>query len=715
MRMILLQTLLFTLLFSCVNTPENNKVVVYDYYVINKANETNEDFINYLYNHFKKRSEAKIILKQGTDVIPTNTSSIQYIDAFVDKKLNTDYEVQINDNQLVLKAKTKKTLYWLYYQYFKALSESDSKIKGTDLPPALLNFGKSVKGNFAFEYREPHLKANLDEDYDGIINTNNVEKDWGIWGHQLFNLVNKSPQNEYFSIVDGEMNKNQLCFSNPATYDFIENYIIENFGENEKYVQKFVISPADNGISCTCESCSKLGNTKHNASYSVIALVNKLAKRFPFHQFFTLDYLSVKTPPKNKMAPNAGVIISSIDIPRRAKLNPNNSAVKEFESKIQQWKKVASSVYVWDYISNFDDYLTPFATLTVCKTNFQYYKELNISGIFANGAGYDYSTFHEVHTYVLAALMQNPDLEIEPLVNKFCNYYYGNSGNVIAKYILGLEHEMQTNNYKLDLYNGVKKITGTFMNKPDFFDFYNTIVHLKEKENPEVKSRLNQLYTGLTFTALQIQLASKLDKSFGFATMTNDGIKVKEDFKSKLNLFSELYKPNEIYVTRETEGIISNYINDIQSSILDSKIPVNLLNEKSLKIISELDEDYTDWSVLVDGIPGLISDYHNAWLIVSAKDFVAEIDTLNEEGTHQLGFSFLQDERLKMRAPQKIEIFVNNKIVKILMPENANSESSKRLKLEFTVLLKKNDRIKVKIYRDETYKKFACDEIYLYR
>ncbi|WP_300092951.1 DUF4838 domain-containing protein [Flavobacterium sp.] len=715
MRMIVLQTLLFTLLFSCGNATENNQAIAYDYYVINKADETNEDFVNYLYTHFKKRSETTIILKQGSDIIPNNNSSIQYIDAFVDKKLNTDYEVQIYNNQLVFKAKSKKTLYWLYYQYFKALSKIDSKINAHDLPPALLNFSQSTKGNFAFEYREPHLKANLNDDYDGIINTNNVEKDWGIWGHQLFNLINRTPQNQYYSIVDGEINKNQLCFSNPATYTFIENYIIDQFGENENYVQKFVISPADNGIACTCESCSKLGNTKGNASASVIALVNKLAKRFPVHQFFTLDYLSVKTPPKNKMAPNTGVIISSIDIPRRTKLDANNEYVKEFESKVHQWKKVASSVYVWDYISNFDDYLTPFATLAVCKTNFQFYKKLNITGIFGNGAGYDYSTFNEVHTYVMAALMQNPDLEIEPLVNKFCNYYYGDSGAIIATYILGLEKEMQTHQYKLDLYNGVKKITGTYMNKPDFFDFYNTIGQLKEKQNPEIKNRLNQLYTALTYTSLQIQLANKLDETYGFGSMTESGIQINEDFKSKLNLFSELYKANEILVTRETEGTSSNYIKDVQSSIIESKLPANLLQTNSLKIISELDEDYTDFSLLVDAIPGLITDYHNAWLIVSASDFVAEINVPNEGGNYHFKFNFLQDERLKMRAPQKIEIFINNKIAKIIKPENAISEFAKRLTLESTVLLKKNDRIKVKIYRDETYKKFACDEIYLYK
>ena len=715
MKMILLQAILCTLFISCGNSHQDEQAIAYDNYVINKSTPQNKIVTDYLFFHLNKRAEKGIVLRQDIDALPSDVSQVQFIDAFVDTNLESDYEIVKKDNQLTLKANSKKTLYWLFYQYFQALSENDSKIKGTDLPPAIISFKDSKKGKFAFNYREPYLKSNLEEDYDVIINTNNVEKDWGIWGHQLFNLVNKNPQNAYYSIIDGELNKNQICFSNPATFSFVENYVIDNFGEKANQKQNFVISPADNGLVCTCSSCSKLGNTKGNASFSVIALVNKLAIRFPNHQFFTIDYISVKTPPTTPMPKNTGVIISSIDIPRKVNLDLNNGYVKEFESKVTNWNKVCSTVYVWDYISNFDDYLTPFATLSVCKTNFNFYKKLKIKGIFANGAGYDYSTFNAVHTYVIAALMQDPSLDVNELVTRFCNYYYGNSGQLVADYIIGLEKAMETNNFKLDLYNGVKKMTGTYLNKSDFFEFYKIIADIKDNGSDENNARLNQLYTALTFSAMQIQLANRVDEEFGFATFNDEKIEVREDFKNRYAFLLEQFKKNDIFITRETEGTISNYLKDVKKTILEGKFPTNLLNSKTLKITSELDEDYTDVSLLTDGIPGLTTDYHNAWLIVSAQDLVAEISAPKEAGMFHFKFNFLLDERLKMRAPDKIELIVNDKIVKTIQSETKISEVVEHFSLETTAHLGINDQIKIKIYRDKTYKKFACDEIYLYK
>jgi hypothetical protein len=715
MKMILFQTIICFLLISCGISAKDEQAIAYDHYVVVKATENNADAVAYLSHHFKKRCAAGVVIMQGADAMPSGKSKIQFIDVVIEPELGSDYEIVKKENKLTFKANSKKTLYWLYYQYFQALSENDSKMEGADLPPAIISFKESKKGKFVFDYREPYLQANLEENYDIIVNTNNVEKDWGIWGHQLFNLINKNPKNAYYSIVDGQLNTNQLCFSNPATYLFLENYVIDNFGNKENNNQKFVISPADNGLVCTCSSCSKLGNSERNASFSVIALVNKMARKFPHHQFFTIDYISVKTPPVNQMPKNTGIIISAIDVPRKVNLDLNNPAVKEFESKVNRWRTVCTTVYVWEYISNFDDYLTPFATLSVCKSNFNFYKNLKVTGIFANGAGYDYSTFNAVHTYVLAALMQDPTLDINRLVNRYCLFYYGESGQMIADYILGLEKVMQTKNFKLNLYSGVKGIMNTYLNKQEFFDFYKAIEDVKNTDTEEIAFRMNQLHTGLMFSAMQINLASRLDEQFGFARLDANQIVVNNLFKNKYEVFAELFKINDIFITREREGSITNYLKDLQNEILNAQLQTNLLDKKTLKVTSALDEDYADASVLTDGIPALPYDYHNGWLITSGADLTAEINNFKGVGMFRFKINFLLDERLKMRAPEKIEIFINNKIVKTIQPTIINSDSPKRLSLETEISLINNDQLIIKIYRDKTYKKFACDEIFLYK
>jgi hypothetical protein len=361
------------------------------------------------------------------------------------------------------------------------------------------------------------------------------------------------------------------------------------------------------------------------------------------------------------MPKNTGILISSIDIPRKVNMDVNHPSVKYFTSKVERCHKVCSSIYVWDYISNFDDYLTPFATLSVCKSNFDFYKKLNVNGIFANGAGYDYSTFNEVHTYVLAALMQDPTLDVSKLVTRFCNQHYGESGQLVANYILGLEKAMQTSNYSLDLYNGVRKMTKTYLNKDDFFNFYNEIGAKKSGNTEEIDYRLSQLHTGLIFSAMQINLANGFDDRFGFAKKQDNQIFVNDDFKNSVTSFEKQFKIKEVFLTRERDGIVSNYLQDVKKEVIDVRLQNNLLSKNVFKVTSKLDEDYTDESLLIDGIPGLPFDYHNGWLLVSAADLTTEINGLNVSGLYRLKLNFLIDEHLKLRAPEKVQVAVKDR------------------------------------------------------
>lgn len=669
MKMILAQVFLCYFIFSCGTNHQDQQSISYENYVIRQSSGEDESAVNYFYNHFKKRTAEGVVLMNGQDAVPTDASKIQFISIVLDTKLESDYVILKEENNLTLKANSQKTLYWLFYQYFKELSENDAKVIATDLPPAIVSFKSSKVGNFTFNYREPYLQPNLVADYNTIINTNNVENYWGIWGHQLFNLINKNPNDACYSVIDGMLNKNQLCFSNPATYSFLENYIIDNFGTSSPIQQKFVISPADNNLACMCNKCAALGNKKGDASFSVLELLKKMANRFPNYQFFTIDYLSVHTPPSVQLPKNTGIIISSIDLPRKVTIDLNNSFVKEFTLKVDRWKNVCSTVYVWDYVSNFDDYLTPFPTLLVCQANFNFYKKLKIKGIFANGAGYDYSTFSEVYTYVIAALMQDPTLDVNELVTKFCNYYYGTSGNTIANYIISLENKLQQKNIALDLYSGVQIKNGTYLDASEFFHFYSVIAQGKDRGSAEINKHLNQLYTGLTYSAMQIQLSNIFDESFFFAIQKGADISIRTDFNSKFEYFKAHYKSDKVLVTRERDGNVETYLNDVENVILKHRFPQNLLNKDSFKVVSELDEDYPDANLLTDRIRGLVTNYHNAWLIVSATDLIAELKTPNQEGMFNLKCDFLLNERLKIRAPETMEVVINGKISKTIVPE----------------------------------------------
>lgn len=56
----------------------------------------------------------------------------------------------------------------------------------------------------------------------------------------------------------------------------------------------------------------------------------------------------------------------------------------------------------------------------------------SIEGIFLNGSGYDYSTFSDMETCVLAQLMVNVDLDVETLIRDYYHRKYPVAGTVIA-------------------------------------------------------------------------------------------------------------------------------------------------------------------------------------------------------------------------------------------------------------------------------------------
>lgn len=50
--------------------------------------------------------------------------------------------------------------------------------------------------------------------------------------------------------------------------------------------------------------------------------------------------------------------------------------------QLNQWKKVTKNIYIWDYINNFDDYLTPFPILKIAQQRLRFFKQNGASGIF---------------------------------------------------------------------------------------------------------------------------------------------------------------------------------------------------------------------------------------------------------------------------------------------------------------------------------------------
>lgn len=301
--------------------------------------------------------------------------------------------------------------------------------------------------------------------------------------------------------TDGRLDSTQYCFSSEKLYNDLAYWIDDQWGRQGG---RFTIMPADNKKVCLCDECRKKGNTIDNATPAVAALVERIARKYPRHTFFMTAYHTTKAAPTKTLPKNVGVMLSAVDIPLRYVFS-ENKGYKAFDAMLTEWKRVCSTVYVWDYERNFDDYLTPFPCLFAMQERMRYYRQAGIKGIFLNGSGDDYSTFDDMQTYVLAQMMQNPDIDVDATVREFYKRYYPELGGFIADYYMTLEYRAKDTNHILPLYGTMEEMKLSYLDEEAFVDFWQQLDRKSKSIVGEERQRINRMLTAMAFTCLELK------------------------------------------------------------------------------------------------------------------------------------------------------------------------------------------------------------------
>jgi len=91
---------------------------------------------------------------------------------------------------------------------------------------------------------------------------------------------------------------------------------------------------------------------------------------------------------------------------------------------------------VWDYTTDFKNYIQPHPNLRVLGPNVKFFVANNVRGLFEQGA---YNTIGaemaELRAWVLAKLLWNPKLDADKLIDEFLAGYYGPAAEHIAAYL----------------------------------------------------------------------------------------------------------------------------------------------------------------------------------------------------------------------------------------------------------------------------------------
>lgn len=548
------------------------------------------------------------------------------------------------------------------------------------------SYAGSSDVNAAFEYRDIYLPDyNLQDSKK--LNLDHIDEEWGIWGHNLANAIPEDASEQIYAEINGRPDEDQFCFSNGKLFDYITDFIRNKYLLSDSI--RFAILPNDNSIVCLCGDCVRLGNKPGNASPAVHHLINKLAKKFPEHIFFTSHYSTTKEPPAEKMLPNTGVIVSAMDYPITAGDSPKEL---KFLNLLEQWKEKTDRIYIWDYVMNFDDYFTPYPVFTPMQRRFKMYRDAGVTGVFLNGSGNDYSTFAKLRKTVLADLLVNPDQEWEPLLRKYASELYPTAGKDIADFMVAQENMITRNGSTLPLYEGIDKAVKIYLPEKEFVEFYNKLVTHKRNATGWEKDQLELMTDAMAYTMLELK-------------RLNNDIDNTDKLKERLARLParEVEAYNEGYLS--IEGYLADY-NFMEQQAAASR-GTNLLKGVKLHPLTPLDEDYQDITIITDGQLGIPSNYHDGNLISSANpEFRIAVPRM--PGMKKLKVWMVDNPGFKIGLPEAVYVTVGGMKLPEQVPQKTSANSGHAY-LEFDV--GQDGDIILSLRKNPEIKTMAIDEI----
>jgi len=226
----------------------------------------------------------------------------------------------------------------------------------------------------AFNYRELHFPdPRNNEDY---LNWHKLDlkkgpNEWGMFVHTFQNLVPVEKyfeiHPEYFSLLNVKrIPDGQLCLSNEDVYQIILNGLMNRMKEKPEALY-WSVSQNDTYKPCECDGCQKLYDDYGGYSGAMVWFVNRFADEFPEKVISTLAYQYTRSGPENiQPKDNVNIMFCSIEC-NRSRPIPKDSLSASFRKDTEDWCKLTSNIFMWDYVVQFRNLLSPFPNLRVLQ------------------------------------------------------------------------------------------------------------------------------------------------------------------------------------------------------------------------------------------------------------------------------------------------------------------------------------------------------------
>ena len=647
-----LYLLLFITFFSCTeNKLSINKETILKYNIVSEYG----DIADTLNVYFEKSFETKLNvsnLKNNKSIVLITKPNIE----------NDFISIQLKDSLIAISSNNKKNLFYATYEFIEKFL--NVKWLSTDYTHYEKLSSLNIPNNYNYHYEPPVLTRTVHSKlfYDDSIFADKLKVTNEAFPRYVPNArvhtfhrfmpydVFYEENPEYYALRNGKRLPTQLCLTNNAVLEIVKDSV-RSFFKNSPISDVISVSQDDNTQYCQCENCSKIDNKEGSPAGSLIHFVNDIAKDFPEKTISTLAYQYTRKPPKTKPLENVLITLCSIECDRSI---PIDEGCKDFSSDLKGWSSLTDNIRIWDYTTQFTNFLAPFPNWGTIRPNINLFVQNNAKWIFEQHSRNDSELF-ELRSYVMAKLLWDPSLNFNTLIKDFNDKYYGDGGKYITEYISKIQNQIDNTSFFLFLYGDPSQGFDSFLspqNLSNYDELFNKALS-KVDYNSNYYKRILRSKISIDYAILELYRKNFSD--LYKLTFYENSLKIiNPELIERLNNFSDVCSENNITYMNEMGFTVKDYVSNYQNA-LTIAIKNNIASGKKVTL-ETIPKKYAneDPQVLTDGALGGNSFYSN-WLGFEGNNMEAYVDLNEITEINSLSINFLQVTNHIVFFPKNVE------------------------------------------------------------
>ena len=459
---------------------------------------------------------------------------------------------------------------------------------------------------------------------------------------------------EYYALRGDKRLPTQLCLTNPTVLEIVKDSVTALFKRNPE-ATVVSVSQDDNQQYCQCENCNAIDTEEGSPSGTMIYFVNKVAEGFPGKTISTLAYQHTRKPPKTAPSENVLITLCSIECDRSGGIAEKCT---DFAEDLAGWSTLTNNIRIWDYTTQFTNFLAPFPNMHTLQPNIQLFRDNNAKWVFEQHSSQPSELF-ELRSYITAKLLWNPDQDFDALLTDFTNGYYEEAGPFIKQYVDLIHSKIQEDgDFFLFLYGDPSEAFSSYLN-PELLQKYTQLFNDAEKaiaDKPELVNRVHMARMGIDFAILEAS-RKNITPDYSLTKTNENGAKITNPAVALLlDNFTNTANENTITLMNEMGFTVSEYGANYASALEMAKRNNKAKGKNVISLTSPKKYANENPMVLTDGALGGSSFYAN-WLGYEGNDLEIVVDLVETQAINTISMAFLQVTNHVVFFPSQVEYY----------------------------------------------------------